>query len=356
MLTQAVRQEARDPRSTVLGRAALVPVAALSLVLVLRATPLQDSAVARTFVLVFTSIVVEALPFILLGALVSALIEVFVPDSIFDRIARLPLPFQIPGAALGGLALPVCECGSIPVARRLIARGLHQSAGLAFMLAAPVINPVVLFSTYVAYKDRGFGLKMVTGRAVVGLGVAIFVGWLLGSGRVPRLLRAGTGDPTEPSAPAGSHTHLHFHGDEATGRLKVRRNPVLELSDHLATDFFFMARFVVLGGAFAALLQTAIPQSIGSALASNVIVASLTMMGLAFMLSLCSEADAFVAVSFTDFGFAPQLAFLVFGPALDTKLALLYGAIFRKGFVLMLLLVLVPAVLFGVLLFERIAL
>ncbi|MDQ4058949.1 MAG: permease, partial [Actinomycetota bacterium] len=121
---------------------------------------------------------------------------------------------------------------------------------------------------------------------------------------------------------------------------------------HLAADFFFMGRFVVLGGAIAALMQTAIPQSIVSGVASTPIIGALALMGLAFALSLCSEADAFVAVSFVQFPLSSQLAFLVFGPVVDAKLALLYGATFRRRFVLRLLAIALPVTLAGSLWFE----
>lgn len=122
--------------------------------------------------------------------------------------------------------------------------------------------------------------------------------------------------------------------------------------EHLAGDFAFMGRFVVIGGALAALLQTVIPQSIISGVARTPLVGSLALMGLAYVLSLCSEADAFVAVSFTQFPLGSQLAFLVFGPVVDAKLSFLYGATFRRMFVARLMIVAIPVVLAGSLWFE----
>jgi uncharacterized membrane protein YraQ (UPF0718 family) len=310
----------------------LAPAAALAAVALVRLTGLGRAAGIETFVLVFTSIVVEALPFILLGALVSAAIEVYVPDATFDRLARLPAALQIPGAALGGLAFPVCECGSVPVARRVIARGLHPGAGLAFMLAAPILNPIVILSTVVAYGGRGLALEMAAGRIVLGLTLAIVAGWALGNVRPDELLR----DPER----AGGCAHETGEG---------KRGAFVE---HLAADFFYMGKFVVAGAALAALLQTAIPQSLVSGVARTPVIGSLALMAIAFVLSLCSEADAFVAVSFTPFPIGSQLAFLVFGPVVDAKLAFLYGATFRRRFVLRLLAVALPVTLAGSLWFE----
>lgn len=129
-------------------------IAAFGIVAIGRAAGIADAAAISTFTIVATSIAIEALPFVMLGAFVSGFIEVYVSDETFLRVARRPVALQLPAAALGGVALPVCECGSVPIALRLIARGMHPSAGLAFMLAAPVVNPVVLLSTLVAYQGR----------------------------------------------------------------------------------------------------------------------------------------------------------------------------------------------------------
>src|SRR5207342_3531126 len=104
-----------------------------------------------------------------LGAAVSAAIEVFVPATAFERIGRLPRPLQLPAAAAAGVAFPVCECGSVPVARRLASKGLSPAAAVTFMLAAPIVNPVVVASTFVAYRGRDSQWLMVGGRFVLGM-------------------------------------------------------------------------------------------------------------------------------------------------------------------------------------------
>jgi uncharacterized membrane protein YraQ (UPF0718 family) len=281
----------------------------------------------QTFLVIGTSIVVEALPFVLLGAAVSAAIEVFAPERWFAAIARLPLRLQVPCVALAGIAMPVCECGSVPVARRLIVRGVHPAAGVAFMLSAPVINPVVLFSTWVAYRGRN-QLEMVLGRASLGLIVAIVVGSIVARKGVP--LRGG------------EQAHDHHHHDGARARGFV---------DHLAADLLMMGKFIVLGAALAAAMQTIVPQSVFTGALTTPFFGALIMIALAFVLSLCSEADAFVAVSFIQFPLSSQLAFLAAGPVLDTKLAMLYGGTFGRAFVLRLAAVIVPVVLAGSLLF-----
>src|SRR3954451_6980756 len=285
-----------------------------------------DQPAIATFGVLFASIVVEALPFILLGAAVSAGLAVWVPDRAFGRLARLPRALQVPGAALAGVAFPVCECGSIPVGRRLIARGLHPAAGVAFMLASPILNPIVLASTWVAYQGRGRALEMTAARAGLGLLVAMAAALLIARRSPDGFLRADA-TPVE-----SAHKH--------------------DFSQHLAGDFFFMAKYLVLGAAASAVLQTVLPESFVSGIGGTPVLAGLTMVGIAFALSLCSEADAFVAVSFTAFPLGPQLAFLVAGPMLDTKLAFLYGATFRRSFLPLLAVVVLALSLGGSLLFE----
>jgi uncharacterized membrane protein YraQ (UPF0718 family) len=293
---------------------------------------LRDVDRAQTFLVIATSIVVEALPFVLLGALVSALLEVFVPDRAFAAVAKLPLRLQVPGAALAGFAMPVCECGSVPVARRLIMRGVHPSAGIAFMLASPIINPIVLLSTAVAYQGQA-ALEMTAGRALLGISVALTAATVIGRTGAATLLR-----PRTTERAGDDH---HHHG----GRLRA-------VADHLTTDLLFMGRFVIAGAALAAAMQTVVPQSVFTGVLTTPLVGAVLLMALGFILSLCSEADAFVAVSFIQFPLGPQLAFLVLGPILDIKLALLYGATFGRGFILRLMLVTVPLVLAGSMLFE----
>jgi uncharacterized membrane protein YraQ (UPF0718 family) len=204
------------------------------------------------------------------------------------------------------------------------------------MLAAPILNPIVLASTWVAYDGRGDALEMTAARAGLGLLIAVGAGWLIGRRAGESLLRPGGGD-------SGEHSHDQGGGGRASA-----------FTHHLAADFFFMGKFLVLGAAAAAVMQTLLPQSLISGIGEELILASLVMIAVAFALSLCSEADAFVAVSFTAFPLGSQLAFLVAGPMLDTKLAVLYGATFRRDFLLKLALAAVPLTVAGVLVFEAV--
>jgi uncharacterized protein len=323
------------PRVVPLWQAALAFWLVFLAVFAAHKLKLGNVAQVTTFGIIMASIVIEALPFILLGALVSAVMEVFVPDSIFTRIARLPRRIQTPGATLAGFTFPVCECGSVPIGRRLIARGIHPSAALGFMFAAPILNPIVLISTWVAYGGGSRGGEMVAGRAGLGFVVALTAGLFIAQRRSD-LLRGG------PDAAAAVPGHDHPHEAEP------RRVTFL---GHLTGDLLFMGRYLVLGAAVSALIQTFLPQGVLSGLAGIAVLATLAMMALAFILSLCSEADAFVATSFTAFPLSAQLGFLVLGPVLDTKLAAIYSATFKRPFISRLVIVAVPLIIAGTILF-----
>jgi hypothetical protein len=268
----------------------------------------------QNFLIVAGGLLIEALPFVLLGALVSAIIEVFVPASAFEKLARLPRPLQLPTAALAGFAFPVCECGSVPVARRMALKGLAPSAAVTFMLASPILNPIVIASTAVAYRGRDIFWMMLLGRIGLGFLVAVAVGWVVGSRSAGELLRPRPDEAPEPIELARPESRVtRFFG-------------------HLSGDFLFMAKFVVLGAAAAGVMQTFVPQSIIDGVAKTPVLDLAALMGLAFLLSLCSESDAFVAASFIQFGPSAQLAFLVFGPMVDMKLGALYMGTYTRGF------------------------
>ena len=298
-------------RST-LGAVLLVLVAAAVAV---RSTGLESIEWVRTFLVIFGSLLVQALPFVVIGALAAALVEVFVPVAALERLGRLPRPLQLPAAALAGVLFPICECGSVPVARRLMRRGLMPSAAVTFMLAAPVLNPVVIASTYVAFRGRSTLWTMVGGRFLLGMLVAIAVGWVIGNRSKEQLLKPN---------PEEEHEHLL---DLGRPEARWRRFFV-----HLGNDFLFMGRYLLLGATIAAAIQTFLPASVLTGVAARPVISVLAMMALAAALSLCSESDAFVAASFVQFGPAAQLGFLVFGPMVDMKLVALYAGTFRSGF------------------------
>jgi hypothetical protein len=198
------------------------------------------------------------------------------------------------------------------------------------MLAAPVLNPVVIASTFVAYRTRSSLWTMVIGRFALGMLVAIVVGWVLGSRSKDEVLR-----------PRSEETHAVLV-EPGPPEARWRRFFL-----HTGNDFLFMGRYLLVGAAAAAMVQTFLPASLVSRVAGTPVLDIAVMMGLATVLSLCSESDAFVAASFVQFGPAAQLAFLVSGPMIDLKLGALYAGTFRKGFLPMLVVTVFATTLVG---------
>ncbi len=275
------------------------------------------------FATVFLGIFIEAMPYLLFGTLISGLVEVFLDRELMARlISKRSVPAAISGALLG-LVFPVCECGVIPLTRRLFHKGLPLPAGIAFLLAAPVFNPIVIFSTAAAF---GWG-TMLAWRVGLSFVIAVSVG----------LVFAVETDPTNVLKPVSNltpHEHDHTH-EPATFGDKIQQALLI-----CADEFFEMGRYLIVGALLAAGLQTFIPQETLLAVGSGPVFSVLVMLALAIILSICSTVDAFVALGFAGvFSFGSLLSFLVFGPMVDIKSTLMYLQVFRRKPVAYLLLI-----------------
>ncbi|MFM7582287.1 MAG: permease [Caldilinea sp.] len=301
----------------------------------------------QTFVTIFLGIFVEAVPFLLAGSLVSGLIAVFVDQSAIDRyLPKRALPGALVGAALG-VVFPVCECGVVPVVRRLYEKGLPLSIGVAFLLAAPVVNPIVILSTYSAF---GWG-SLFVGRIVFSFLIAVVVALLFSRARPDELLRPAVCQ-AHHDACCNVHSHsspAHSATDPPSGvaGLEQRLTRSLNLA---GDDFLEMARFLVVGSLLAAAMQTVVPQSALLSVGQGPVVSVLVMQALAFILSVCSTVDAFLALAFAGtFTTGSVLAFLVFGPMVDIKSSLMFLSIFpRRAVAYLILLPLMLALLMGI--------
>jgi uncharacterized membrane protein YraQ (UPF0718 family) len=211
-------------------------------------------------------------------------------------------------AGVAGAALPGCECASVPVARRLFAEGSAGAAALTFMLSAPAINPVVLVATAVAFPGQPV---MVLARVTASLASAVVVGLVWSRwGRPGWITRA---------LPRSQH------GEDA------RWTVFTETARH---DFLQAASYLVIGAAAAATLRVIVPPWVFEHIAGHLLVGVVSMALLAFVLALCSEADAFVAASLTMVPLLPRLVFLVVGPAVDVKLVAMQAGLFGRAFAL----------------------
>lgn len=275
------------------------------------------------FTTVFLGIFIEAAPFLLIGTLASGLVEVFVSrDDMAKLVPRGLIPSTIMGGVLG-LAFPVCECGVVPLTRRLYRKGFPVSAGIAFLLAAPIVNPVALASTYAAY---GFGEVLIL-RFLLGMMIPITIGLVMSLKASPPLILL----PQNYYVPIMGGAKASAEVVEPTPNLMAQLRKVSAIA---SDEFFEMARYLIIGSMLAALMQTLIPREDILALGSGPVTSVIFMQVLAFVLSVCSTVDAFISLSFVnEFTTGSILAFLVFGPMVDIKSTLMFLNVFRKNVV-----------------------
>jgi len=303
----------------------------LSLVVILFLVYLFSKSTAlryNFFSATFVSLVLEGLPFLLLGALVSSILHFYVPDSFFTKLNRLGIFLGIFAALLLGLFIPLCECAIIPVAARMIKKGLSPSIGLSFLFAAPIINPITIFSTYSAFSpDLSFAILRSLGGAVIVLIVGLFIRYIFKDKITVKNLKGDS-----------EHTCNHH---------KTHSSKIGKISNHTLTEFTGLALFFIAGSFIASMLKTYAPQKLILSLGSDPITSIIAMMILAFVLSICSQADAFIAQSFYGiFSKASLLSFMIYGPMLDIKNTAVLLRHFEKKLVITLM-VLISILTFG---------
>jgi len=295
-------------------------------------------------VTIFLGILVEATPFLLLGVAVSALVHVFVTeDALLKFVPKNPILSLIP--ALGvGMLMPVCECGNVAVARRFLAKGVPVSTCVAFLLAAPILNPVALFATATAFR---YEPSMVWLRGGLAFVVAASVGLLIGQwGKGEQLLASGLlGGRGHDHA----HGHQHHHGGETHHRSAWAK--LGQASGQAGSEFMTMMQVLVIGAGIAAATQVLVPRSAITNLGSGIVLSIIAMMSLAFVLSICSTVDAFFALSYSSIFSTPALlAFLVFGPMISMKSIGMMLTAFRPRVVFAMVAVTVEMIFLGALL------
>ncbi|MFT3660315.1 MAG: permease [Gordonia sp. (in: high G+C Gram-positive bacteria)] len=268
-----------------------------------RGAVLDDRRVAAGAT-IFTGIFVQAVPFLVLGTVVSGAIAAWVTPAMIARALPRSQVASVGAGGLAGALLPGCECASVPVSARLMDRGVPQAAALAFLLSAPAINPVVLVSTAVAFPAEPL---MVAARFAASLVTAVVMGGLW----------ARFGDPT-------LITRRVMHDDEARGWSGF--------ADSMRQDFLQSAAYLSMGALFVAVLHVVVPASVVDSLAGQVLLGIFLMAVLAVVLSVCSEADAFVAASMSQLPLLPRLVFLVVGPVVDLKLIAMQAGAFGARF------------------------
>ena len=286
----------------------------------------------------FLSVLFEGVPFLLLGSLISGLVDVFVSAERMQRLLPANRAAAICISGLLGLIFPMCECGSVIVIRRFIRKGLPLSVAVTYMLAAPIVSPLVAISTFAAFRGQN-PFVMTSLRLTLGYLVAIAVGFIVHGLPSSALLRP----EMLAAAPARRRAGLSISAAPAEQQdfsaiVAAASTPkkLLIAVQSATSDFLEVAFFFVIGTAIASVFNTAVDQTVIQPLATNPPHAIAALMGLAIILSVCSTTDAFIAASFKAFPFAAKLGFLLFGPVFDLKLFWLYGILFKRRFVALL--------------------
>lgn len=363
---------------------ALISLALLFLIFSQKQLPdlsFLTSSNMQNFKTLFISIILEAFPFVLLGVLLSALLQMFITDQTIRRLTPKNPVLGILFACVVGIIFPLCECGMIPVIRRLMKKGMPVYIAVVFILVGPIINPVVYASTYMAFRSRPeIAYSRMALAFVVALALGLIVYRFFKSNplrNVPSALHTHHEhdahhhhDNEQPAHlqhshlhennPAPNHNHSHGHHHHDHGHVHTHHGGkgiwgrIFGVLGHASDEFFDMGKYLMFGAMITAFIQTMVPRESLVSIGHGELGSHLFMMAFAFILSLCSTSDAFVASSFsTTFSTGSLLTFLVFGPMLDIKSVLMLLSAFKTRFVLALSAWIVVIVLVGSLLFER---
>ena len=276
----------------------------------------------KDIAIIFISIFFESLPFLLLGALISSIIETFVSD---ETIAKIIPKNKVLGSLVGvflGLFLPACDCAVIPVSKGLIKKKVPINVAVSFMLASPIINPVVLLSTYYAFYNSE--PKIFWYRLIFGLGISLIIGIIMGILYNKKKVLNNNLE-TEECECHGDHCHHHD-------------NKFISIIKHASIDFFEVVKYLIFGALIASIVQVAIPRSILTAFNNNDVLSILVLMIFAYLISLCSTSDSFVGKSLlSSFSTSGVVAYLLLGPMIDIKNTFVLLGNYKKKFVVTLI-------------------
>ncbi|HGD2279606.1 TPA: permease [Streptococcus agalactiae] len=263
---------------------------------------------------IFISIIIEALPFVLLETILSGIIEVFITPDIVNKFLPKNKFLRVLFGTFVGFVFPSCECGIIPIINRFLEKKVPSYTAVPFLATAPIINPIVLFATYSAFGNSiRFLILRFVGATIVAIALGVMLAFLVDD----NILK-------EDAKP----THFHDYSDK-----KWYQKIFLALA-HAIDEFFDTGRYLVFGTLIASAMQIYLPTRVLTTIGHSPITAILVMMLLAFILSLCSEADAFIGASLlSTFGIAPVMAFLLIGPMIDIKNLMMMVNSFKTRFI-----------------------
>ena len=271
--------------------------------------------IIKNIAIIFTSIFFESLPFLLLGSLISAVIESFVSN---ETIAKIIPKNKILGSIVGiflGFFLPACDCAVIPVSKRLLKKKVPINVAVSFMLSSPIINPVVLLSTYYAfYKSEP---SMFWYRIILGILVSLIIGVIMG------IIFKDKKIITSELECDCNCDHIHEHEE----------NVLKRIINHTAIDLFEVLKFLMLGALIASLVQVLLPRNAISFFNNNNTLSIIALMIFAYLISLCSTSDSFVGKSLlSTFSKSSIMAYLLLGPMIDIKNTFVLLGNYKKSY------------------------
>ena len=267
---------------------------------------------------IFLSIVIEAIPFVLVGVLIAGFIQIFIAEEQIKCWIPKNRFLAVTMSCVVGAFFPACECGIVPIVRRLVAKGVPIYAGVGFLLTGPLINPIVILSTFMAFGNdiKMAGLRMGVG-FLAAMVVALMISYLFKTNQLKHAITDFVHSSQTNEVPNASFS------SKVEGMLR-----------HSIDEFFDMGKYLIIGAFVAAFLQTHVSIKSLFLLGDSLVGSTLVMMGLAYFLSLCSEADAFIGASFRNlFPSTSILAFLIYGPMIDLKNTIMLMSSFKSKFV-----------------------
>lgn len=304
-----------------------------------------ENNVLQSFTTIFLSIILEAFPFIILGVFISSAIQIFISEETIEKLIPKNKFLGLIAAASIGIIFPVCDCAIVPIARGLLKKGVPLHITITFMLSVPIINPVVLSSTYYAFLNNP---RMVVLRGLIGWTSSIVIGFIISklehnhskATKLKELLFNARTFRCESSLHkhiAASHehncccNHKHHHDHNNKGSFI---HTVFHILEHVSSELNEVGKFIIVGAFLSALMQTVIPRRYVLSIGNHEILSILVMIFLAYLMCVCSETDAFIARTFVgQFTNGSIIAFLICGPMIDIKNTLMLSEVFDWKFI-----------------------
>lgn len=283
---------------------------------------------------IFISMILEAIPFILIGAIVSSLIQLYIEEDLVKRILPKNKLIAMIFAAFLGIFIPICECAIIPIARSLIKKGVPIYIAIVFMLTVPIVNPIVILSTFFAFNDINIILIRVFGGVISAIIIGLLIELLINKNE--KVIKIN-----------GSYKSLCDCGCENNNYF-YNKSKVRLCIEHSTKEFLNILNYYIFGSLLSSIFIIIVDEELIINYSSGLIVSIFILMALAFLLSICSEADAFIARGFLEyFGIPSIVSFLILGPMLDLKNTIIMFSCFKKSFVLKLI-ALIFLIVFGI--------